>query len=96
VKNLLVREVGERAGCIVIDLDRAGLGGPLPPARRMRELMRLYRSLRKRHLLDAVGARGLAAFFAAYVGPDRALRAALRGRLPLELARVALHAWRYR
>jgi tRNA A-37 threonylcarbamoyl transferase component Bud32 len=96
VTNLLVREVGERAGCIVIDLDRAGLGGPLPPARRMRELMRLYRSLRKRHLLDAVGARGLAAFLAGYVGRDRALRGALRGRLRLELARVALHAWRYR
>jgi hypothetical protein len=96
VKNLLVREAGERTECIVIDLDRAGLGAPLPPARRMRELMRLYRSLRKRHLLEAVGARGLAAFFAGYVGRDRALRAALRGRLRRERARVAVHAWRYR
>jgi hypothetical protein len=29
------------------------------------------------------------------VARDRTLRAALRARLPLERARVALHAWRY-
>ncbi|HET6303150.1 MAG TPA: lipopolysaccharide kinase InaA family protein [Myxococcota bacterium] len=96
VKNLLVRESAEGVECIVIDLDRARLLAELPPAARMRQLMRLYRSLVKRDLLERVGARGLAAFFGAYVGRDRALRTALRARLPLERARLALHAWRYR
>jgi hypothetical protein len=82
--------------CIVIDLDRARLLAELPPATRMRELMRLYRSLVKRGLVSRVGARGLAAFFGAYAGRDRALRAALRARLPRERIRLALHAWRYR
>ena len=96
VKNLLVRETPRSTECIVIDLDRASLRRDLSPARRMRELMRLYRSLLKRRLLDAVGARGLAAFFGAYAGQDRALRAALRARLRWERLRVALHALRYR
>jgi hypothetical protein len=96
VKNLLLRESAEGVECIVIDLDRARLLAELPPGRRMRELMRLYRSLVKRDLLARVGARGIAAFFGAYVERDRALRAALRARLPLERARLALHAWRYR
>jgi tRNA A-37 threonylcarbamoyl transferase component Bud32 len=96
VKNLLVREAPGRTECIVIDLDRARLRTTLSPARRMRELMRLHRSLVKRRLLDGVGARGLAAFFAAYAGRDRVLRAALRGRVRRERWRIALHALRYR
>jgi tRNA A-37 threonylcarbamoyl transferase component Bud32 len=96
VKNLLLRETTEGVGCIVIDLDRARLLRSVSAAVRMRELMRLHRSLVKRGLLERVGARGLAAFFGAYVGRDRALRAALRARLPRERARLALHAWRYR
>jgi tRNA A-37 threonylcarbamoyl transferase component Bud32 len=95
VKNLLLRETAEDVECVVIDLDRARLLAALSPAARMRELMRLYRSLVKRGLRERVGTRGLAAFLGAYVARDRTLRAALRARLPLERARVALHAWRY-
>jgi hypothetical protein len=63
----------------------------------MAELMRLYRSLRKRRLLAAAGGvRGCAIFLSAYVGGDRALRRALLARLPAERRRLALHALRYR
>lgn len=95
VKNLLFRDADEACDVIVIDLDRASFGEPPTPRMRMRELMRLHRSLRKRGLLEAVGARGCAHFFRAYVGGDRALRAALLARLPAERRRNALHALRY-
>jgi hypothetical protein len=54
-------------------------------------MMRLYRSLEKRGLAGGLGARGCAAFLAAYTGPDRSLRRSLLRRLPHELRRLALH-----
>jgi hypothetical protein len=62
----------------------------------MSQLMRLFRSLRKRGVLGTVGARGCARFFGAYCGDDRLLRRALFAHVDRELRRVALHAWRYR
>lgn len=95
VKNLLFRDRGDACDVVVIDLDRARCGTPPGARERMRELMRLHRSLRKRGLLDRVGARGCARFFHAYTSGDRALRAALLARLPAERRRSALHALRY-
>jgi hypothetical protein len=94
VGNLIWREGG--GDVLVVDLDRCRAGASPGPARRLHELMRLYRSLRKRGLLDRVGARGCAAFLGAYVGRDRALRRALRAGLPRERLLVALHALAYR
>ncbi len=96
VKNLLLREERRAMEALVIDLDRARCGSRVPPARRMAELMRLYRSLRKRQLLEQVGTRGCVAFFHAYVAGERPLRQALLRSLPRERRRVALHALRYR
>ncbi len=96
IKNLLVREDDAATECLVIDLDRVTLRARLDPAERMAQLMRLYRSLRKRRVLERVGPRGLARFFGAYCAGDRELRRALRARLPRELRRVALHATQYR
>ncbi len=96
VKNLLVRGSGEALDVLVIDLDGARITPGLTPAERMSQLMRLYRSLRKRGQLGRVGGRGLACFFGAYCGDDRALRRALRRRLRFELRKVAVHAIRYR
>ncbi len=96
VKNLLLREGRSAIEALVIDLDRVRCVSRVPPSRRMTELMRLYRSLRKRNLLERVGARGCAAFFHAYVAGDRPLRQALLRSLPRERRRVALHALRYR
>jgi hypothetical protein len=96
VKNLLLREEAGGVGCVVVDLDKARVASDPTPAERMTELMRLFRSLVKRGLLDRVGARGCARFFSAYCGDDRRLRAAMRRRLRAELRRVALHRVGYR
>ena len=62
----------------------------------MSELMRCYRSLLKRGLLDGVGQRGCVRFLAAYTGGDRELRSRLLARLPRERAKIAIHALGYR
>jgi hypothetical protein len=96
VGNLLFRERGARVEALIVDLDRVRIDGAPGAGERMAELMRLHRSLVKRGLLAALGARGCAGFFAAYTAGDRGLRAALLRRLPRERARLAIHAlgWR--
>ena len=96
IRNLLIHERASHVEAIVIDLDRARLGQPPNPRRRMAELMRLYRSLVKRQLLETVGSRGLARFLASYTAGDRALRTALLQRLPAEQRRLAIHRLGYR
>jgi 3-deoxy-D-manno-octulosonic acid kinase len=96
VKNLLVRERATDIEARVIDLDRARVQDGVTPAQRMRELMRLYRSLRKRDVLRVVGTRGCARFFHAYLDGDRALRRAMLARIRRERLRLALHALAYR
>jgi 3-deoxy-D-manno-octulosonic acid kinase len=94
--NVVVEFETGVAHCHIVDLDGAQAGAPLPAARRMRELMRLERSLHKRHLGAIVGARGRAAFFGAYCNGDRALRTALLRQLRRERLRLAAHSvgWR--
>jgi tRNA A-37 threonylcarbamoyl transferase component Bud32 len=96
VKNLLLRQRGERRSALVIDLDRAQAGEPPDPARRMRELMRLYRSLVKRGYAESLGARGCARFVSSYTAGDRTLRRALLHSLPRERRRLAWHRAGYR
>jgi tRNA A-37 threonylcarbamoyl transferase component Bud32 len=95
VENLLVRETDGELQVVVIDLDRAHIGASCSDRARMRQLMRLYRSLVKRDLLNQVGTRGCAAFLAAYCGGDRGLRSRLSGHLRRERLRVAIHALAY-
>jgi 3-deoxy-D-manno-octulosonic acid kinase len=95
-KNLLLRETRTGAEAIVIDLDRGGIGSAPAPARRARELGRLWRSLVKRGVAEQVGERGTAAFLSAYCAGERGLRDALARRLPRERRRLALHALLYR
>lgn len=98
VANLLLRELGDDAEVIAIDFAGACVQPPLTTATRMRELMRLQRSLCKRGLEARVGARGEAAFFGAYVGRDRALRRALLSHRAWEALRTRVHrlSWRSR
>ncbi|RIK89345.1 MAG: hypothetical protein DCC71_26035 [Proteobacteria bacterium] len=96
VKNLLVREVGQRCEALVIDLDGARVVPAVAAGERMAQLMRLYRSLRKRGLLAAVGDAGADRFFREYAGDDRALAQRMLDRLPAERRRIALHALLYR
>lgn len=94
--NLLLRSDPETCECLVIDLDRAGRADKVPPARRMAELARLYRSLVKRNLVSRLGDTARARFFAAYVGDDRALGDAMLRHLPRERLRLRLHRLHYR
>ncbi len=95
VKNLLLREGDEHLEGVVIDLDKTRITPGLTPDERMSQLMRLFRSLLKRELIERIGARGCARFFGAYCADDRALRRALWARVDAEMRKVALHRWRY-
>jgi tRNA A-37 threonylcarbamoyl transferase component Bud32 len=94
--NLLVRDRDGALDVLVIDLDRARVQDRVDARARMAQLMRLYRSLVKRGLVDRIGARGCAAFLHAYVAGDRALRGALLARLPAERRKLARHSLLYR
>lgn len=94
--NLLVRENGDETEVIVVDLDRASVAGSVRPARRMRELMRLHRSLVKWNWTETIGVRGYARFLASYTRGDRGLRDQLLVHLPRERVRTALHVAGYR
>lgn len=96
IKNLLLRPRTEGPEVLIIDLDRARFTPGLTPGERMAQIMRLFRSLLKREVLDTVGPRALAVFVAAYCGNDRSLRRALMRHMDRELRKVALHALRYR
>ncbi len=95
VKNLLVRERDGSAECIVIDLDKARITPGLTPGERMAQIMRLFRSLLKRGVLERVGSRGCSRFFTAYCRDDRPLRRALWKRVDRELRKVAIHKLGY-
>lgn len=96
LKNLLVRDTGDDVEIVIVDLDGASCGEPPDPARRMRELARLYRSSLKRGVADQLDYEGQRAFLQAYVDGDGELGAALARNWPRERRRVALHAVRYK
>ncbi len=95
VGNILLREHVGRTEALLVDFDRARVGDPPGPRARMAEIMRLYRSLLKRGLLETLGAAGCRAFLAGYSGGDRALRHALLRQLPRERRRIAVHRLGY-
>jgi hypothetical protein len=92
---LLLSERNGHLGATVIDLDRARVRVPVSPCRRMREIARLWRSLRKRGGGAALSAEERDAFLAAYCAGDAALERALRAYARRGQLRSALHAWRY-
>ena len=91
VKNVLVREAGSETQALLIDLDRARLVPELNARARMAEIMRLYRSLVKRGLVDVVGREGCQAFLSSYTEGDQSLGSALLAHLPRERRRLAMH-----
>ena len=95
VKNLLVREIYDTTECVIIDLDKARITLGLTPGERMAQIMRLFRSLLKRGVLERVGSRGCSRFFTAYCGDDRLLRRALWKRVDRVLRKVAIHKLRF-
>jgi tRNA A-37 threonylcarbamoyl transferase component Bud32 len=95
VGNILLREHAGGTDALLVDFDRARVGERPGPRARMMEIMRLYRSLLKRGLLETAGAAGCRAFLAGYDGGDRTLRRALLRHLPRERRRIAVHRWGY-
>jgi len=74
LKNILVQITERGVSSYVIDLDRARVIKPLGSRMRIRNLVRLYRSLDKQgYLNDLVGKRDVVAFVRAYCGEDREL-----------------------
>lgn len=96
IKNLMLEPVDDRFRAVVIDLDRARIVLGMTPEERMSQLMRIFRSLVKRDLVEAVGAQGCARFLTAYCGDDRALRRAMWRRVDAELRNIAIHRLAYR
>lgn len=95
IGNLLFRTTNQQCEVTVVDLDRARVDLAPPPARRMFELMRLYRSLKKRGLLNQVDHSARDAFFDDYIHGDEALAQALMRYRRREKFRIRLHslAW---
>ena len=74
LKNILVQITERGVNSYVIDLDRARVIKPLGSRMRIRNLVRLYRSLDKQgYLNDLVGMRDVVAFVRAYCGEDQEL-----------------------
>ncbi len=92
--NLLVR-VDSNGGSevIVVDLDRAKQTDAVTPSQRMRELMRLERSVIKRGLSQIVDARCHARFLAEYTRGQRGLRRQLLSYVGREKLRIAFHSF---
>lgn len=76
LKNILIQFPEGGVNSYVIDLDRARVVEPLGSRMRIRNLVRLYRSLDKQgYLNDRVGAREIVTFVRTYCGEDRELLA---------------------
>ena len=93
--NVLVSIDSAKSKTLVIDLDGAEIRETVSARRRMRELMRLHRSLRKNGLLARVGCPSVADFIERYSEGDAKLARGLLAALPLEKRRELLHviAW---
>lgn len=96
LRNVLIGPGADAPRVVFVDLDRARLADPVSPRRRMRELMRLFRSAYKEGLHHRIGTRGAALVFRSYWAGDRGLRRALLEHLPAERRRVRRHALLYR
>lgn len=99
--NLLFEDVRDAAGretiqCRLIDLDRARRVERISPAHRMRDWMRLARSLEKRGLAERVPGHLRARWLAGYCAGDAALERDMLACLPRELRRLERHrlGWR--
>ncbi len=76
LKNILIQVRDRGVNSYVIDLDRARVLQPLGPRMRIRNLLRLYRSLEKEgYLGDLIRMKEIVAFVRTYCGQDRQLLA---------------------
>ncbi len=95
VKNVLVSNGEDRQGTPevhLLDLDRARISSVVTPKRRMHELMRFARSLRKRGHADAMTKERQRRFLDAYCDGGLELRRSMLAHLGREQLRTGLHA----
>ena len=94
--NVLISTDSTKPKALIIDLDGAEAREAVSAPRRMRELMRLHRSLRKNGLSKPDGDPSVAHFVDAYTRGDADLKRSLLAALPREKRRERLHliAWR--
>ena len=95
IKNLMVEDAQNITRTTVVDLDRATLVATVSASRRMYELMRLRRSLRKRGLAAALSPDVASAFMDAYTRGDSRVRSRLQVHYRRERLRNRAHAWLY-
>lgn len=96
IKNLLIQESPDQSQVTLIDLDRAKLVERVGEGRRIRELMRLRRSLIKRGYARALAPEVSRAFTDAYVAGDPVLRDHLLASNQVERLRGRAHTLFYR
>lgn len=102
LRNLLFEDVAEsgrdeRVACHLIDLDRVRRVSRISPAERMRDGMRLARSIEKLGLAGRIPADLRTRALDRYCEGDATLRSELLARLPRESRRLARHrlSWRF-
>lgn len=92
LKNIVIQITGRGVTSYLIDLDRAKVIQPLSPKLRIRNLVRLYRSLDKQGYLDrVVRPEDLLGFIRLYCGRDRALLRACRAVMRKERLVLRVH-----
>ena len=97
LKNIVIQITGRGVASYVIDLDRARVIQPLSPKLRIRNLVRLYRSLDKQGYLEGVvRPEDLLGFVRVYCGRDRELVRACREVMRKERLVLRVHqaGWR--
>jgi tRNA A-37 threonylcarbamoyl transferase component Bud32 len=96
MRNILVREHDDAIDCCLIDLDRTRLRASVPASSRMRDLMRLARSLDKRGASALLSKRIRSQVLSDYCQGDRGLRRSMMHCARSEARRLARHrfAWR--
>jgi tRNA A-37 threonylcarbamoyl transferase component Bud32 len=94
--NVLIDESGGAPKCWLVDLGRATLKDRPSPSDRMRELMRLRRSIEKAQQSECLDRRISARFLSAYCDGDRALRRSMLSFMGREDRRLRRHRFGWR
>jgi len=94
--NVLIEEPNAEPQCWLVDLGRTTLQDRLSPSDRMRDLMRLWRSIEKSHRTECLDPRIAARFLSSYCDGDRALRRSMLSFAGREDRRLRRHrlGWR--
>lgn len=92
LKNILIQCTGSGVKSYVIDLDRARVIKPLGSRMRIRNLVRLYRSLDKQGYLDGlIRTKEITAFVRVYCGGDRELLALCKEAMRKDMWMLRYH-----